>query len=114
MNVPLIIAWPKVLPQGVTADTLVSNVDVMPTLCSLAGMKTSHYMPGVDLVSVLKNPESASGRADVLHHADWESVLGVGKEKGQVNLYDNPAHVRTIRDPQDFNALIGQAIERTS
>ena len=100
MNVPLIIAWPKVLPRGVTTNAMASNVDVMPTLCSLAGVRASHYMPGVNLLPVLKNPEATGERDDVLHHVDWESIFGVAKKKGQVNIYDNPSHVRTIRDRQ--------------
>ncbi len=98
MNVPLIVSWPGVLPEGVATAAMASNVDVVPTLCSLAGMRTSHYMPGMDLAPVLRNPESAGPREDVLYHVDWESVFGVGKKAGQVSIYDNPAHVRTMRD----------------
>ncbi|MCP4590937.1 MAG: sulfatase-like hydrolase/transferase, partial [bacterium] len=56
MNVPLIIAWPGVLPEGAVSGAMVSNVDVMPTLCNLAGIDSTHYMPGADLVPLLRNP----------------------------------------------------------
>lgn len=40
IRTPLIVAWPGMVPAGIVNDsTVVSSVDFMPTLCSLAGIK---------------------------------------------------------------------------
>ncbi|MBN1342716.1 MAG: sulfatase-like hydrolase/transferase [Phycisphaerae bacterium] len=98
MNVPLIVSWPGVLPQGVVTDALASNVDVMPTLCSLAGLKISHYMPGVDLSPVLRDPGQAGGREEVLYYTDAQGALLFARTMGRGGSGNDPAHVRTIRN----------------
>jgi len=96
MNVPLIVSWPGTLPEGAVTDAMASNVDVMPTLCSLAGLKTSHYMPGKDLTRVLQNPGEPGPRTDVLFYTDAQGALRFGK----TSIGDIPSHVRTIRNGQ--------------
>ncbi len=98
MNVPLIFSWPGRIPRGMVAGALASNVDVMPTLAGLAGVEGAPYMPGVDLSAVLEDPTLDSGREEVMCYNDWESVFTVGKETTDTQLYDNPSHVRCIRD----------------
>ncbi len=98
MNVPLIFSWPGRIPAGQVAESFASNVDIVPTLASLAGLNNLPYLAGVDLTSVLKDPANASVRNDVIYHSDWEAKMTLFKDAEQKAIYDSPAHVRTIRD----------------
>jgi len=101
MNVPLIFAWPGRIDPGRTTESLASNVDVMPTLAALAGISNANYMAGKDLSAVLKNPGSGAAREEVLYHSDWEISFTVGKGADENSIYENPSHIRAIRD-QDW------------
>ena len=52
-RVPLIARWPGVIEPGVS-DAFFSLVDLMPTLCSLAGIPLQHEVDGLDLSHVLR------------------------------------------------------------
>jgi len=98
MKVPLVLSMPGTLPAGKTSDALVSNVDVMPTLCSFAGISPANYMAGVDFSHILSDPSAEAKRDHVIYHNDWEIVFTVGKGENEGSTYDNPAHIRSIRD----------------
>lgn len=58
VNVPLIMSWPKHIPQGMVVDEMVSLVDVAPTVLSLCREPIPHSMDGVDLVPMLKGQQN--------------------------------------------------------
>lgn len=39
LRVPLILSWPKTLPQGVRVAARVDEIDVLPTVCELIGLE---------------------------------------------------------------------------
>jgi arylsulfatase A-like enzyme len=47
-SVPFFCRYPEVIPSGSVSDTLVSTVDVAPTLCSLAGIDDLPEADGSD------------------------------------------------------------------
>jgi len=98
MNVPLIFSWPGKIPQGSKTGAMAASIDIMPTLAAAAGIGPDIYMPGVDLSPVLHDPSKNSDRSEVLYHVDWESDFTVGKDKDQHSIYDNPSHVRGVRE----------------
>lgn len=100
MNVPLIFSWPGRMPAGRRCEGMASNVDVMPTLAALAGIKDRPYSAGLDLSGALANPETAAPRDHVLYHADWEVKVTIGKGSEEKAIYKNPAHVRALRDAE--------------
>ena len=55
-RVPFIVKWPSSTPKGVVNDTLMSSVDLFPTLLKLSGAKIPHgYIPdGVNVLKQLK------------------------------------------------------------
>ena len=49
-GVPMIISWPGMMPAGVTDNRrLVSGLDIMPTICSLAGASVPPGVTGIDM-----------------------------------------------------------------
>ena len=61
-RVPCVAWWPGTIPAGRTCDTLVSSMDVLPTLARLAGAKLSDDRPidGHDIRKVLVGEETKS------------------------------------------------------
>ena len=59
-HVPLIVHWPAVIKTAKVDNSLISSVDLMPTICAAAGVAC----PGVDGVSFLPQlrGEAAAGR----------------------------------------------------
>jgi arylsulfatase A-like enzyme len=53
INVPFIVSFPKRFKQNITNNSIVSLIDVMPTLADLVGGKTPETAQGVSLVDVL-------------------------------------------------------------
>jgi arylsulfatase len=99
INVPMIFSAPGLIPEGATTEAFGSNVDIMPTLVSLAGISNSiPYMAGYDLTPVLKSPGSASVQDHIVFHQDWEIQFTIGKKPGEPGNFKNPAHIRCIRD----------------
>jgi arylsulfatase len=99
MNVPLVFSWPGHLPQGVTTEALVSNVDIMPTLASLTGIRDLPYQAGKDFSQVLHNPATASVREEVLYHVNAQSEPPGwwARTIGRWVLGGSPGHVHGVR-----------------
>jgi arylsulfatase A-like enzyme len=98
MNVPLIISAPGMIPRGLTTDAMASNVDVMPTLLSLAGINQGlPYMAGRDLKPALEDPETSVRDEVILHHdSEIRTITTIG-DKAPSN-FKHPTHIRCLRD----------------
>jgi arylsulfatase A-like enzyme len=55
---PLIVSMPSRLPEGVTVESPVAGVDLVPTFFSFAGIDLPWKMHGHDLTPVLTNPQA--------------------------------------------------------
>jgi arylsulfatase A-like enzyme len=86
-NIPLIIRYPELVPQGNVTDALISTVDFMPSLLSLIGIEIPDSVEGEDLSSAITG-ESETGADEILIQFDR-------------NFFDYPenhdSHVRTVR-----------------
>ncbi len=58
IKTPLIAKWPGTIKAGGATNSLVSTVDIAPTITELAGLKFAPSFQGKSFVSVLKNPRS--------------------------------------------------------
>jgi arylsulfatase A-like enzyme len=59
-NVAFIMRWPQGgVSGGITRDTLLSNVDFLPTLVELFGIDVQHPMDGKSFVHILKDSKNA-------------------------------------------------------
>ena len=54
VRVPLILRCPKELPSGLRVKGYVQQVDIVPTILSLAGVRASYEFDGVDLTDVIR------------------------------------------------------------
>jgi arylsulfatase A-like enzyme len=55
VTVPLIVAGPGVTRRGFDQTTLTSGIDLMPTVCSFAGVRLPQPVAGVDLRPAMSN-----------------------------------------------------------
>jgi choline-sulfatase len=96
LKVPLVYSNPKMYPRPVTSDALVSHVDLLPTLASLAGAPHSARSDwqGVDYSDVVLNPERSRAPQDYVAftYDDFQSGQANGPYPKQ------PNHVVSIRE----------------
>jgi arylsulfatase A-like enzyme len=72
-KIPLIISWPDRVPEGVKDSVnLVSQIDILPTLCDYAGIKTSVKFTGRSLRPVIEVPGSPWRNYLVVELADFK------------------------------------------
>jgi arylsulfatase A-like enzyme len=102
MNVPLVFAWPGVIPAGKRTGAMASNVDVMPTLASLAGLRDLPYQSGLDLSPALLDPAADPGRGEVIFHMNGNPDPPDGQRSGRAffSLFKSPNRLRALRDRQ--------------
>lgn len=59
VRTPLIVRWPGVTSPGATVDQPVTQLDLFPTLCRVAGADTAQELDGVDLAPLLTGGDLA-------------------------------------------------------
>ncbi|MCF7974340.1 MAG: sulfatase [Phycisphaerae bacterium] len=69
IRTPLLVRYPPLVPAGTRQRSLVSTIDIAPTVLELAGIPQS-TVQGHSLRSLLKDPE-ASGREAIFAEANW-------------------------------------------
>src|SRR5690606_24798357 len=84
LRIPFIVRFPKMFSPGSVAETIVTNVDIAPTLMELAGATGDaipHDFQGRSFVDVLKG-ESADDRRQEVYYRYWLHMAH----------HDNPGH----------------------
>jgi arylsulfatase A-like enzyme len=117
-RVPLVYSNPKLFPKPVESDALVSHVDFLPTLASLAATPPSARAEwqGVDYSRLVLNPRSAKPTQDyvVFTYDDFQSgqkkppypkppnhIVGIREGRWKLAKYhDVPQTVRKKQPPQ--------------
>lgn len=76
IGVAMMLRWPGMTAPGVHRDQLVSQVDVFPTLCELAGVPKPQWLQGVSLLPAAEKGEEVRSAvfAEVNYHAAWEPM----------------------------------------
>jgi arylsulfatase A-like enzyme len=96
LNVPLVYSNPKMFPKPVTTDALVSHIDLLPTLASLAGAPKSARTnwQGVDYSDIVLNHGRGKEPQDYVAftYDDFQSGQAHGPYPKQ------PNHVTSIRE----------------
>lgn len=86
MKTPFIIHWPRGIPsKGSETGSLVSAVDIAPTILEIAGMKSPERYQGKSFLGILKDP-SVEIRKEIFSEHNW---------------HDYEAHERMVRT-KDF------------
>jgi arylsulfatase A-like enzyme len=68
-RVPTIMQWPRTIPAASTCDQLISSIDLLPTIAAIAGADLPEKkIDGMNILSVLKDPQSPSPRTTFFHY----------------------------------------------
>ena len=83
VRVPLIVRWPKHLPEGTKVDELVELVDLMPTLLELAGVDSPPDLQGKSFAPLARGKPGEKGRRYVFSEylENEEAMLSDGRFK---------------------------------
>jgi len=124
--VPAIAWWPGRIRPGTTTDETLISIDIMPTLLSLAGTKTSGKpLDGIDFSKVFLTNQNIKARplywasmsnggrrAEALRDGDWKLV--VQHPRAQPGTFQNPRielyHLGN--DPGERSDLVKQHPDR--
>ncbi len=92
IGVSMMIKTPDKLRQGDAVDALVSQIDLFPTICDLAGLDHPEWLQGRSLLPLLKQ-ETDSIRseifAEVTYHAGYEPMRCIRTERYKyIKFYD--------------------------
>ncbi len=86
VRIPLLIRWPQRIPAGRAAQNVVSTVDFMPTLLSLAGAEVPGCVEGRDLADVCLGASGSTDGEDALLTepiiVDQAAAQGLGEWRG--------------------------------
>lgn len=94
VKTPFIVNWPAGIRPGQVCESLVSSIDIAPTLLELAGTQPTESFQGVSFVQLLKNPEKAFRKYVFAEH----------------NWHDYAAYERSVRS-RDFLYIINKRPE---
>ncbi len=95
-RVPFIARWPGVIPAGLTSDAIAMNIDLLPTICGLAGAPLpATQIDGRDIVSVMTKRKAASPHDELILFNN-ELVAGLRTQRWK---YVTRSYYRTIDVP---------------
>jgi arylsulfatase A len=109
---PLFVRWPGHFPAGTITDAMVSHVDMMPTLCEIAGVSvpSDRAIDGKSLLPLLNKGEGVSPHAYVFHH--WDRYFPNpyntwAVSDGRYKLLNNPSPWpdKPMPQPEPFGQL---------
>jgi N-sulfoglucosamine sulfohydrolase len=100
LHIPLIIRWPAAIRPGSVDERLVSNIDIVPTILSLAGLPIPPMVQGRDILNAANEPRrfvfAGRDKMDDTHDAmravrskDFKYILNLMPERAycQFNQY---------------------------
>jgi len=96
VKTPFIVRWPGSVASNMTTDSLVSSVDIAPTILALAGLENSPTFQGKSFAPILKD-SNVSVRDYVFAEHNW---------------HDYQAHERSVRSQNHL--LIRNAFPKLS
>ncbi len=97
-RIPLVWSNSVDFPTGQICDKLVSHVDFLPTLCTMAGLNPKRYrFKGVDYSSLVKNPAGSAVQDHILFTFDdiWSGQEAAGFPNGIVPA---PNRIQALRE----------------
>ena len=98
IGVMLVMRGPGVRP-GTAHDALVSQIDIFPTICEMAGIEPPPWLQGRSLVGLLSGEEPPATRSEIFaeltYHAAYEPQRAIRTERFKyVRRFDDyPFHV---------------------
>ena len=124
LHIPLSMRWPGHIRSGQVTDTLVSSIDLMPTLLSMCGLAVPHTCTGRDLSAavlsgaapqvdsiyaegaITSKPQPANAALDInlVRMGEWRAVI-TATHKLFIDLANETFLYDLEKDPYEMNNL---------
>jgi len=125
-GIPMIVSYPKLLPQGRTVSAPVGNIDLFPTLMELAGRPIPDGLSGSSVVPLMTGQEDGADRvtfADYYAHPlqipqrmirtpRWKYWHFIGDEPHLYDMQSDPDEERNLAKSPKHNDLVAELRER--
>lgn len=110
IGVSLMVRTPQQLRRGEATDALVSQVDLFPTVCELAGLPKPDWLQGHSLLPLLQG-KSESVRetvfAEINHHVEYEPMRCVRNERYKyIRNYGATSYLKPNLDASDYRTFM--------
>jgi arylsulfatase A-like enzyme len=103
-RVPAIMHWPGVIPAGQVSDEIVTNMDILPTICRLNGIQLpENKIDGKCISEILKGEPGAKSPHDAFYYYNGSNLEAVRSGKWKIHFAHN---YRSVLKP-GFNGDIG-------
>jgi len=76
IRVPFLVRWPGVVPAGLKNEALFGSVDIMPTLCGLAGIHIPETCEGEDFSAAVLGQRGPDPEFQFIMHISKENASG--------------------------------------
>jgi arylsulfatase A-like enzyme len=116
-RIPCLVSYPRRLKGGRTDDTLISNLDYMPTLLGMCGLDAPQGIQGQDLSELILNgagrrPESVYVQGRLGTPGEWRMIVR-GFDKLVVDAKFEPTHLFNLaEDPYEMTNQIDDRTQR--
>ncbi len=118
VKVPFLVYCPELFKGGQTIQKMVQNIDVAPTILSVAGLQQPADMPGKSFLPLLK-ADSIQWRNKIFYEYYWEydfpmtpTVFGVRSDQFKYiryyGIWDTNELYDLVNDPNETTNLINQ------
>ena len=84
IRVPFLAQWPGVIPAGVKSDALMGTVDIMPTLCGLAGLPAPDSCTGLDFSPWFRGEKGPDPDSQFIMHISKDHASGGQKHPAPI------------------------------
>jgi arylsulfatase len=105
-RVPSFWRWPEVLPAGVDVPAVTAHIDVLPTLCELAGAaippEVAKRVEGRSLVPLLRDPQANwPDRPLVTHQGRWDRGQAASSQFRNCRIREGRWSLVNVRNRRD-------------
>lgn len=118
VKVPFLVYCPELFKGGQTIQKMVQNIDVAPTILSVAGLQQPANMPGKSFLPLLK-ADSVQWRNKIFYEYYWEydfpmtpTVFGVRSDQFKYiryyGIWDTNELYDLVNDPNETTNLINR------
>ena len=105
VHVPLICYWPGTFPAGKRVPGFVQNVDFVPTLLELAGIKDTENTEGKSLLPCINGKRDGNYNEVFLSEATWQVKRGLINDKWKfIQSIEPDPHGRPMQELFDLEA----------
>ncbi|WP_175639661.1 sulfatase family protein [Metabacillus schmidteae] len=113
VHVPMIIRWPRKIPEGIRVNRLVQHADLMPTILEAIGHELPDNLDGKSLWPLIHGEHEEHHSQIFLSECAWQASRGIRTEQYKyIETYDPGPFSRpptelydVINDPNEENNL---------